>query len=176
MSEKIYFSSDTNIYQNRARAVRLTIQLKDLFFGQFGKMFIFEEFGGLRSRDDFSSGKVFGKEKLREGMLKWSKAPIPTSLTVLDEPFRKQAKTVFKDILGYMGDRNFAYPITLAQDLVDQVCITFFFWCLCVSLCIDHWLYNRALLHPKSETRFIARSSNNSAKIPIRSRWPKDGT
>jgi len=136
-------------------------------------MFIFEEFGGLRSRDDFSSGKVFGKEKLREGMLKWSKAPIPTSLTVLDEPFRKQAKIVFKDILGYMGDRNFAYPITLAQDLVDQVCISF--WCPSVS-CIDHGLYNRALLHPKFETRFIARSSNNSAKIPIRSRWPKDGT
>lgn len=108
-----------NALGDRARAVRLTIQLKDLFFGQFGKMFVFEEFGGLRTPDDFSSTKLFGRDKLREGMLKWSKSPIPTSLTVLDEPFRKMAKTCFKNILGYMGDRNFPYPITLAQELID---------------------------------------------------------
>eukprot|EP01087_Luapelamoeba_hula_P009787 TRINITY_DN2557_c0_g1_i2.p1 TRINITY_DN2557_c0_g1~~TRINITY_DN2557_c0_g1_i2.p1 ORF type:complete len:408 (+),score=83.59 TRINITY_DN2557_c0_g1_i2:322-1545(+) len=106
---------------DKARGVRLTIALKDLFFKQFGKMFVFEQFGHLRTRDAFSKAKLFGREALRDGMLKWSKQPLPTSLTDLFDPLHiKQATRLFKNILGYMGDRPCTYPDTLAVDLMQQ--------------------------------------------------------
>ena len=106
---------------DKQRAVRLTIALKDIFFKYHGKMFVFEEFGQLRSRDAFSKSKMFGRENLREGMLKWSKQPLPTSLTNMVDPLQaKMATRLFKNIMGFMGDRPYSYPDELAKDLMQQ--------------------------------------------------------
>jgi len=53
-------------------------------------------------------------------MLKFTKQPIPISLTFLPPLFVKQATKLFKNILGYMGDRAMSYPDQLAQDLLNQ--------------------------------------------------------
>ncbi|KAL6056612.1 myosin-5 isoform X3, variant 2 [Balamuthia mandrillaris] len=105
---------------DKERAIRLTIALKETFFSQFGRMFVFEEFDLLRDREDFSKAKLFGRDELKLNMLKWTKKPIPTSLTRLNEPFKKQATRLFKNILGWMGDKPLPYPNSLAQDLLDQ--------------------------------------------------------
>jgi hypothetical protein len=109
-----------NRLKDRARAIRLTIELKDIFFGQFGKMFVYEEFGGFRDVEDFARSKLFGRDQLRLGMKKWTKQPIPTSLTKLDPLLTKLAVSLFKNILGFMGDRPLPYPNALAQELIDQ--------------------------------------------------------
>ncbi len=53
-------------------------------------------------------------------MLSWTKDPIPTSLTLLDLPYAKQAVRLFKNVQGFMGDKALSYPNALAQDLLDQ--------------------------------------------------------
>lgn len=83
----------------------MNIKLKEIFFSQFGKMFVFEQFGGLRKPDEFSKAKLLGREALKLGMLKWTKSPIPTSLTTLDPVTAKSATRLFKNVLGFMGDR-----------------------------------------------------------------------
>jgi hypothetical protein len=90
---------------DQARAIRLNIKLKEIFFGQFGKMFVFEQFGGLRKPEDFAKAKLLGREALKLGMFKWTKSPIPTSLTNLDQLTVKSATRLFKNVLGFMGDR-----------------------------------------------------------------------
>merc|ERR1711871_1333572 len=51
-------------------------------------------------------------------MLRWTNEPIHTSLTRLESPsLRKLATRIFKNILGYMGDRQYSYPILLAQEV-----------------------------------------------------------
>ncbi|ELR21237.1 myosin1, putative [Acanthamoeba castellanii str. Neff] len=105
---------------DQARAIRLNIKLKEIFFGQFGKMFVFEQFGGLRKPEDFAKAKLLGREALKLGMFKWTKSPIPTSLTTLDQLAVKSATRLFKNVLGFMGDRPLPYPNALAQDLLEQ--------------------------------------------------------
>jgi len=109
---------------DKERAIRLNIKLKEIFFSQFGKMFVFEQFGGLRKPDEFSKAKLLGREALKLGMLKWTKSPIPTSLTTLDPVTAKSATRLFKNVLGFMGDRPLPYPNSLAQDLLEQCLAT----------------------------------------------------
>jgi hypothetical protein len=42
------------------------------------------------------------------------------SLTNLGPVHSKQATRLFKNILGYMGDRQLAYPTQLAQEFIQQ--------------------------------------------------------
>ena len=45
--------------------------------------------------------------------------PIHTSLTRIDASAVPAAVRVSKQIMGWMGDRSYTYPDTLAQDVVD---------------------------------------------------------
>ena len=109
-----------NQLHDPARAIRIMIQMKEMFFVSHGKLFTFQTYGNLRPPDVYSKAALLGRDKLRENMLKWVKQPIPTSLTFLPPLFAKQATKLFKNILGYMGDRSMSYPDQLAQDLLSQ--------------------------------------------------------
>ncbi|MDP2437987.1 MAG: hypothetical protein Q8P67_19770, partial [archaeon] len=105
-----------------ARAIRIMIKLKDVFFESHGSMIVWAQYGNFRTREAFSNAQLLpmGRDKLAAGMLKWNKKPIPTSLTNMGPMFSKIATKLFKNILGFMGDRTIPYPLMLAQDLLNQ--------------------------------------------------------
>ena len=109
-----------NQLHDPARAIRIMIQMKELFFASHGKLFTFKTYGNLRPADQYAKAALLGRDKLRINMLVWTKSPIPTSLTFLPPLFAKQSTKLFKNILGYMGDRSMSYPDQLAQDLLNQ--------------------------------------------------------
>ena len=90
------------------RAVHRKIRLRQLFLAANASSFErLDRYAELRTPDEFAKSKMFGKAKLREGMLKWSKAPIPTSLTRSDDPaFKKEAVLQNKNLLAYCGDKK----------------------------------------------------------------------
>jgi len=107
--------------QDRARVIKVTIQIKDAFFAQFEHMFEWKKYMKLRSADQFASAKLIGgKAELKTGMLQWSKKAIPTSLLLLEPHLVKPATRLFKNTLGFMGDKQYNYPETLANDLVEN--------------------------------------------------------
>lgn len=105
-----------------ARAIRIMIKLKDVFFETHGSMIVWAQYGNFRTREQFSNAQLLpmGRDKLAQGMLKWTKKPIPTSLTNMGPLAAKTATKLFKNILGFMGDRTIPYPQMLAQDLLAQ--------------------------------------------------------
>lgn len=109
-----------NKLHDPARAIRIQIKMKDLFFESHGKMFVFKQYGNLRTPELYSKAKMFGRDKLKLSMLVWTKEPIPTSLTNLSQLHAKQAVKLFKNILGFMGDRSLPYVTQLAQDFIEQ--------------------------------------------------------
>eukprot|EP01094_Clydonella_sp_ATCC50884_P015120 TRINITY_DN2569_c0_g1_i1.p1 TRINITY_DN2569_c0_g1~~TRINITY_DN2569_c0_g1_i1.p1 ORF type:complete len:1924 (-),score=743.67 TRINITY_DN2569_c0_g1_i1:162-5840(-) len=103
------------------RKIRLGVRLKVLSLEQFESMFGFSQFKSLRSAQDFASAKLvtLDRKKLAAGMLSFSKTPIHTSLTAMEDPLLlKEAKRAFKNVLGYMGDKKYSYPTSCAQELV----------------------------------------------------------
>lgn len=105
-----------------ARAIRIMIKLKDVFFETHGTMIVWAQYGNFRTREAFANAQLLpiGREKLVTGMLKWTKKPVPTSLTNMGPMASKTATKLFKNILGFMGDRTIPYPQMLAQDLLNQ--------------------------------------------------------
>eukprot|EP00163_Fabomonas_tropica_P034913 TRINITY_DN997_c0_g1_i2.p1 TRINITY_DN997_c0_g1~~TRINITY_DN997_c0_g1_i2.p1 ORF type:complete len:252 (+),score=54.53 TRINITY_DN997_c0_g1_i2:303-1058(+) len=61
------------------------------------------------------------QEALKASMKVWTKSPIPTSLTRLAPgPLGAQLATkMFKNILGFMGDRKYNYPAALLHEIID---------------------------------------------------------
>ena len=103
----------------------------------------------LRSPDDFVKGKWMGKDRLKKSMLTHSKEAIPRSLTRLDglkrtrgaetaeaaaggedaaaeaaeggvDSLCEMALSVFKAVQGWMGDRVYSFPDSLALDILSQ--------------------------------------------------------
>lgn len=103
---------------DKSRVTKITIQIKDIFFDKFAHLFDLSLFRQLRTPTEFSKAKLFGQEALKQGMLKFSKSVIPTSLLKLDPDKVKLAQTMFKNILGFMGDKHYAYPDMLAEDVI----------------------------------------------------------
>ena len=104
------------------RVTSLTIRIKELFFDQAGGMFSFEKYPNLKPRNLFAKRYGVHNEHLKRNMLHWTSEPIHTSLTRLDGPgidpaAKRHSTRVFKNILGYMGDRQYSYPILLAQEV-----------------------------------------------------------
>ena len=62
-----------NKLHDPARAIRIQIKMKDLFFETHGKMFVFKEYGNLRNPEVFAKAKLFGREKLKYSMMNWTK-------------------------------------------------------------------------------------------------------
>ena len=105
------------------RKIRISIRLKELTLDNFGKMFTVLQFKSLRTGKDFASQKLVttDRKKLAMGMMYWTKTPIHTSLTDIEDPqILKLAKRSFKNILGFMMDKKYPYPSTLAQELIQN--------------------------------------------------------
>jgi len=105
------------------RKIRLGIMLKQITLTMYEKMFTIDQLRTLRTAEDFANAKMvaLNKKKLVQGFLHWSKTPIHTSLTKIEDPIiLKEAKKCFKNILGYMLDKKYSYPTTLAQELINS--------------------------------------------------------
>ena len=82
--------------------------------------FAVKNFPGLRTPDDFAKGIILSKSKVKDGFLVWSGNVIPKSLTDLPKESNKVAIQIFKDLLGYMGDKQMPFPAMLAQDILRK--------------------------------------------------------
>lgn len=79
----------------------------------------------LRSPDDFSKGKLFGRGGLKATMLSWSKDPIPRSLlkfpaTPAGEEVNAEALALFRTVQGFMGDRVYSFPDSLGCEVLSK--------------------------------------------------------
>jgi myosin heavy subunit len=86
------------------------------------KNYVLHLFSNLRAPDDFAKGKLFGKSKLKASMLVWSKEIIPRSLTKLGEDkdeLNNQAINIFKSLQGFMLDRMYSFPDSLASSILE---------------------------------------------------------
>lgn len=83
-------------------STEITMKIRKKFIQKAGKAFEFSNFPKLRSSDD----------------LTYSATAIGLSLTKLHGSDQKKALNMFKNILGYSGDRHYSYPTMLAQDIL----------------------------------------------------------
>ncbi len=74
----------------------------------------------LRSRADYTKGTIINKRRDQERMLLWQGTSTKTSLLELDKVLVKDALIIRKSLMGYMGDRQMAFPETLAQNILDK--------------------------------------------------------
>mmetsp|Transcript_64960 Transcript_64960/g.141562 ORF Transcript_64960/g.141562 Transcript_64960/m.141562 type:complete len:695 (+) Transcript_64960:1-2085(+) len=106
------------------RVLRVTLSLKDDFFRDHGKMFNFAACPSLRTPQDYAQHyriRIWNREKARLEMLHWQKNSLPTSLTkIVDSATAKQAKRLFQNVLGYMGDKELMYPDQLLEEIKTQ--------------------------------------------------------
>merc|ERR1711871_749113 len=82
--------------------------------------FDYKNYPGLRSAEDFAKGIILSKSKIKDGFLVWNGNVIPKSLTDLPKDSNKVAIQIFKDLLGYMGDKQMPFPAMLAQDILRK--------------------------------------------------------
>jgi len=104
------------------RVINREIKLKELYLDAYGAMFTLDKFALLRDADEWASMKLFGfafnKDQIAAGFLYHTSSPIHASLTQLEGPVAKEATKQFRNIMGYMGDRKYQYPDTLAQEVI----------------------------------------------------------
>lgn len=109
------------------RANAKEVELKELTLQSHGSLYVFangcRSFAALRDPATFASASYLavltGREGLAAGMLRHTRRPIPTSLTQLpDHRHVKRATSLFKHILGYMGDKQYQQPETLATEVL----------------------------------------------------------
>ena len=79
-----------------------------------------KNFPGLRGADDFARGAILNKGKVKELFLTFQSQVIPKSLLDLNKDNNKLAVQIFKDLLGYMGDKQMPFPAMLAQDILRK--------------------------------------------------------
>jgi hypothetical protein len=79
-----------------------------------------KNFPGLRGADDFARGAILNKGKVKEQFLTFQSGVIPKSLLDLNKDNNKLALQIFKDLLGYMGDKQMPFPAMLAQDILRK--------------------------------------------------------
>jgi len=108
--------------EDPARVTRVTIRLKDLFFKKAGPLFRFDNFPKLRSATNWASLKILtlSREGLAAGMRKWQRSPIHASLTEQAPKQNKIAQRMFRNIMGFMGDRTYESPLILAEELLTK--------------------------------------------------------
>lgn len=101
------------------RTIEISIRLKEIFFRMFGDSFVFTQCGRLKTQSEFARGKLLGKDKVKAGMMSWSKQQIHTSLTRIGNEHVKQALIINKDLLGYLGDKIMSFPEMLAVEIIQ---------------------------------------------------------
>ena len=98
-------------YNDTGRVTKITVEIKRLFFEQAGGMFQFAKYPNLKKPAQFARRFGLTHESLKNGMLSWTSEPLHTSLTKMDDPRAKKAATkMFKNMMGFMGDRHYSYP------------------------------------------------------------------
>ena len=107
------------------RVIHREVALKMMHLRQNHRQFEFSRFGRLRDPVEYASAKFMSfmknKTKIADGMLKFDSKPIHISLIEMDDPkVSKLAVKMFKNVLGYMGDRKYANPPQLATDILTQ--------------------------------------------------------
>lgn len=58
------------------------------------------------------------REALAAGMREHTRAPIHASLTEMDTKKNKIACRIFKNLMGFMGDRTYESPMLLAEEVL----------------------------------------------------------
>ena len=79
-----------------------------------------KNFPQLRGADDFARGAILNKDKVKDLFLTFQSQVIPKSVLDLNKDYNKLAIQVFKDLLGYMGDKQMPFPAMLAQDILRK--------------------------------------------------------
>ena len=104
--------------QDPVRVINRTIRLRGIFLDKHQTMFQVHLFPKLRAPAEFAGSKVFRAasktKELQEGMMYFSKSPIPMSLTELEPVLNKEATQLFKCLLMYSGERPTQYPPAMA--------------------------------------------------------------
>ncbi|CEO99091.1 hypothetical protein PBRA_007205 [Plasmodiophora brassicae] len=100
---------------NTARAIRLTIQMKNSIFADQADMFSMSKCGIVKTPDDWAGEKMLSlnRDKLRTEMLFWVDSDIHAPLTVLPDTAsstpkdtNKLALLAFRSLQAFMGDRK----------------------------------------------------------------------
>ena len=80
--------------------------------------FDIKNFAGLRSPDDYAKSFLLKKSKIKEGFLSFQNEDIPKSITLQNSANSKHAIQLFKNLLGYCGDKQMPFPAMLARDIL----------------------------------------------------------
>ncbi|ETO14295.1 Rab GTPase binding protein, partial [Reticulomyxa filosa] len=120
---------------------KITYKLKTVFFEKNSNKFEWDKFPKLLNPKAWAktARTPFGRDKLRTEFFVFTKNPIHHPLTDLRTSTEKsdvtstavskfsvlknEALQMFKNIMGYMGDRHYAQPILLVRDIVKK-CMT----------------------------------------------------
>ena len=101
----------------------ITMAIKAMIFRSSGDLFQFHRFPRLKPTEDYAASASFLSRKHHaKHMTAWSKEQIPSSLTLLSEETETVAVGLFRNVLGFMGDKPYTYTTMLAQELV-RVCL-----------------------------------------------------
>mmetsp|Transcript_31812 Transcript_31812/g.77526 ORF Transcript_31812/g.77526 Transcript_31812/m.77526 type:complete len:1662 (+) Transcript_31812:33-5018(+) len=106
--------------QGRKNAV--TIRLKTLVLKRAPGMFSIRNFSRLRNAKGWAGLKLFtlDRKKVEAGMMFYDKNVIHASLTEMDKMHDKEARTLFKTMQGFMGDRRYDFPEMLAGEILKK--------------------------------------------------------
>eukprot|EP00968_Pinguiococcus_pyrenoidosus_P001894 scaffold94_cov254-Pinguiococcus_pyrenoidosus.AAC.8 len=80
----------------------------------------FQNYGRLRSPDEYARGVLLHKTRAKQNMLKFQTTLVCRSLTELDKEKNRLALQINKSILGYMGEKQMSFPAMLAQNILQK--------------------------------------------------------
>lgn len=102
------------------RKINREIALINLYLDANSFLFPIDTFKQLRHPIEFANQKMLcmNRDDLAASFLKWTVNPIHTSLTELTGPNVKDARNIFKSILGFMQDRKYSNPDELAVNII----------------------------------------------------------
>eukprot|EP00954_Amorphochlora_amoebiformis_P010726 836779-Amorphochlora_amoeboformis.AAC.1 len=110
--------------KDQDRCIRITIRIKDMFFKAQGDMFTFRGFPKFRTPVEWANLKftLFSstRDELQRTMFRWTKTPIHASMIELPAKLGRDACKMFRNLMGFMGDRQYSFPEILLQELVTE--------------------------------------------------------
>ena len=104
-----------------AMRINREIRLTEIYLEEHKLQFEFSQYAKLKHPIEFANSSFFpwGRDKLAEGMLKFTTKPVHTSMTEMGKA-SKVSKNLHKCILGYMGDRQYTNPAALVLELFEK--------------------------------------------------------
>ena len=104
-----------------AMRVNREIRLTEIYLEEHQLQFEFSNYAKLKHPIEFANSSFFpwGRDKLADGMLKFTAKPVHTSMTEMGKA-SKVAKNIHKCILGYMGDRQYTNPASLVLEMLEK--------------------------------------------------------